>query len=103
MTARYERRWGKDYRRCYSDGLGACLTPVQHHREPRPIQVIVGVVEGHCGDFLLSLIGEKVRRLPGRVVRHHVVDGGTVDCVDVPFADVIHQVLESEEDNEGEG
>ena len=60
------------------------------------------MVEGHRGDFLLSLIGEKVRALPGRVVGHHVVDGSTVDGVDVPFADVIHQVLKPSQDYQGE-
>ena len=87
----------------YPVGHGARLPPLRRHDgQPGAGEVVVEVVEGHRGDFLLSLIGEKVRRLPGRVVRNHVVDGGTVDGVDVPFADVIHQVLEPEEDNEFE-
>ena len=54
------------------------------------------MVEGHRGDFLLSLKGEEVRGLPGSAVGHHVVDGSTVDGVDVPFVDVVHQVLKPE-------
>ena len=88
----------------YPVGHGARLPPLRRDDgQPGAGQVVVEVVEGHRGDFLLSLIGEKVRRLPGRVVRHHVVDGSTIDGVDVPFADAIHQVLEPEEDNECEG
>ena len=60
------------------------------------------MVEGHRGDFLLSLIGQEVGALSGSVVGHHVVDGSTVDGVDVPFADVIHQVLKPSQDNQGE-
>ena len=60
------------------------------------------MVEGHRGDLLLSLVGQEVGRLSGRVVCHHVVDGGTVYGVDVPLADVIHQVLKSSQESEGD-
>ena len=87
----------------YPVGHGAGPPPLRRHNgQPGAGQVVVEVVEGHRGDLLLSLVGQEVGRLSGRVVRHHVVDGGTVDGVDVPFADVIHEVLKSSQDSEGD-
>ena len=80
----------------YPVGHGAGPPPLRRHDgELGAGQVVVQVVEGHRGYFLLSLVGEQVRGLSGRVVCHHVVDGGAVYRVDVLLSYVTDQVLES--------
>ena len=87
----------------YPVGHGAGPSPLRRHDGQLGAgQVVVQVVEGHRGYFLLSLVGEQVRGLSGRVVCHHVVDGGAVDGVYVPFPDVVHQVLKPNQHHEGD-